>query len=192
MKIGQNVCLNEILAKLKYISALVDKIIEVARHKAAPLSAIGDTVTAMRKTNPDKQNSGSGSTELDPNSPHHRRLQQLLLYMRCLHILSQTLDLSRAELKAKKLKPSTSVKNSKLLSYHIFGMRPSWCTFMIASFPRISEPWPRQRNEERSIDVVVFLDFTYSNRLGFIVVCIGSIGSHVMFVTLFTNLCKVR
>jgi serine/threonine-protein kinase ULK/ATG1 len=31
--------------------------------------------------------------------------------MRCLHILSQTLDLSRAELKAKKLKPSTSVKN---------------------------------------------------------------------------------
>ena len=117
---------NEILAKLKYISALVDKIIEVARHKAAPLSAIGDTVTAMRKTNPDKQNSGSsGSTELDPNSPHHRRLQQLLLYMRCLHILSQTLDLSRAELKAKKLKPSTSVKNSKLLSYHIFGMRPS-------------------------------------------------------------------
>ena len=104
----------------------VDKIIEVARHKAAPLSAIGDTVTAMRKTNPEKQNSGSsGSTELDPNSPHHRRLQQLLLYMRCLHILSQTLDLSRAELKAKKLKPSTSVKNSKLLSYHIFGMRPS-------------------------------------------------------------------
>lgn len=103
---------NEILAKLKYISALVDKIIEVARHKAAPLSAIGDTVTAMRKTNPEKQNSGSsGSTELDPNSPHHRRLQQLLLYMRCLHILSQTLDLSRAELKAKKLKPSTSVKN---------------------------------------------------------------------------------
>ena len=108
---------NEILAKLKYISVLVDKIIEVARHKAAPLSAIGDTVTAIRKTNPDKQQSDSTTTELDPNSPHHRRLQQLLLYMRCLHILSQTLDLSRAELKAKKLKPSTSVKNSKLLSY---------------------------------------------------------------------------
>ena len=99
---------NEILAKLKYISVLVDKIIEVARNKAAPLSTISETVSAVRGS---KNDSGQG--EFDPNSPHHRRLQQLLLYMRCLHILSQTLDLSRAELKAKKLKPSTSVKNSK-------------------------------------------------------------------------------
>lgn len=95
---------NEILAKLKYISVLVDTIIEVARHKAAPLSAIGETVSAIRKKN-------QAGIEPESNSPHQRRLQQLLLYMRCLHILSQTLDLSRAELKAKKLKPSTSVKN---------------------------------------------------------------------------------
>ena len=98
---------NEILAKLKYISVLVDKIIEVARNKAAPLSAIDETVSVIRKNQ---------QGELDPNSAHHRRLQQLLLYMRCLHILSQTLDLSRAELKAKKLKPSTSVKNSMFYS----------------------------------------------------------------------------
>jgi len=101
---------NEILAKLKYISSLVDKIIEVARNKAAPLSTISETVSAVRGK--DSCSGGSGGVaEFDPNSPHHRRLQQLLLYMRCLHILSQTLDLSRAELKAKKLKPSTSVKN---------------------------------------------------------------------------------
>ena len=104
---------NEILAKLKYISVLVDKIIEVARHKAAPLSAIGETVSALSNK---KSGSGeaSGQDQLSSAaSPQQRRLQQLLLYMRCLHILSQTLDLSRAELKAKKLKPSTSVKNSK-------------------------------------------------------------------------------
>lgn len=105
---------NEILAKLKYISVLVDKIIEVARFKAAPLSDIGDTVNALRS----KSNPASESAASESNSPQHRRLQQLLLYMRCLHILSQTLDLSRAELKAKKLKPSTSVKNSK--NHHLF------------------------------------------------------------------------
>ena len=117
---------NEILAKLKYISVLVDKIIEVARHKAAPLSAIGDTVQATVR----KSSAGQGQNpqeNFDPNSPHHRRLQQLLLYMRCLHILSQTLDLSRAELKAKKLKPSTSVKNSKSHKYFSLGIWPEKC-----------------------------------------------------------------
>ena len=128
---------NEILAKLKYISVLVDKIIEVARHKAAPLSAIGETVCAtirsQKSANPGS-NSQTARSELGQpeNSPHHRRLQQLLLYMRCLHILSQTLDLSRAELKAKKLKPSTSVKNSKqnmfssLLRKIMQFMMPAW------------------------------------------------------------------
>jgi hypothetical protein len=107
---------NEIFAKLKYISVLVDTIIDVARNKAAPLSAISETVSASVR----KPDAGQ---EFDPNSPMHRRLQQLLLYMRCLHILSQTLDLSRAELKAKKLKPSTSVKNSKIsfFSFLKFG-----------------------------------------------------------------------
>ena len=100
---------NEILAKLKYITVLVDKIIKIARHKAAPLSAIQGIVSKSASNN----STHSGSDVPPENSPHHRRVQQLLLYMRCLHILSQTLDLSRAELKAKKLKPSTSVKNSK-------------------------------------------------------------------------------
>ena len=44
--------------------------------------------------------------------PLQRRLQQLLLYMRCLQLLSQTLDYARTELKAKRLKPSTTVKNT--------------------------------------------------------------------------------
>ena len=34
--------------------------------------------------------------------------------MRCLHLLSQTLDFSRAELKSKRLKPSTSVKTGNI------------------------------------------------------------------------------
>jgi hypothetical protein len=90
---------NEVLAKLKFIGMLVDTIIDVARCKAAPLSTLTESCL---------------SGPWDANSPLHRRLQQLLLYMRCLHLLSQTLDFARTELRAKKLKPSTSVKNGKL------------------------------------------------------------------------------
>jgi hypothetical protein len=104
---------NEILSKLRFVSLLVDTIIEVARHKAAPLSAI--TESGIR---PQNASAGSNLGNIDVNSPQHRRLQQLLLYMRCLHLLSQTLEFSRAELKAKKLKPSTSVKNGQFLNHY--------------------------------------------------------------------------
>ena len=95
---------NEILNKLKFVSLLVDTIIDVARAKAAPLSVLSETV-APKKV---------GDGDWDPNSPIHRRLQQLLLHMRCLHLLSQTLEFSRVELKSKRLKPSTNVKNGKI------------------------------------------------------------------------------
>ena len=99
---------NEILSKLRFVLLLVDTIIDVARHKAAPLSAITDAAAV-------RPQSAAGSLgSVDLNTPHHRRLQQLLLYMRCLHLLSQTLEFSRAELKAKRLKPSTSVKNGEV------------------------------------------------------------------------------
>ena len=55
--------------------------------------------------------------------PLQRRLQQLLLYMRCLQLLSQTLDYARTELKAKRLKPSTTVKNT-------LGKRKPVCFFI--------------------------------------------------------------
>ena len=101
---------NEILSKLRFVSLLVDTIIDVARHKAAPLSAITET------TRPQGGSASGSLGNIDVTSPQHRRLQQLLLYMRCLHLLSQTLEFSRAELKAKKLKPSTSVKNGENFS----------------------------------------------------------------------------
>lgn len=93
---------NEVLAKLRFISMLVDTIISVARTKAAPLSGLTESAVVR----------GPDQDTWDSNSPLQRRLQQLLLYMRCLQLLSQTLDFSRAELKSKRLKPSTSVKNT--------------------------------------------------------------------------------
>ena len=97
---------NEILSKLKFVSQYVDTIIDVARCKAAPLSDINDTASSSRNVQ---------IGDFDPSSPLHRRVQQLLLYMRCLHLLSQALDFSRTELKSKRLKPSTTVKNGKTL-----------------------------------------------------------------------------
>ena len=88
----------EVLAKLRFISLLVDTIITVARTKAAPLTGLTESAR------PPSAEGGSG--------PLQRRLQQLLLYMRCLQLLSQTLEFARTELKSKRLKPSTSVKNT--------------------------------------------------------------------------------
>lgn len=88
---------NEVLAKLRFISMLVDTIISVARSKAAPLSGLTES-----------SRPGAEGQE----GPLQRRLQQLLLYMRSLQLLSQTLEFARTELKAKRLKPSTSVKNT--------------------------------------------------------------------------------
>ena len=88
----------EVLAKLRFISMLVDTIINVARSKAAPLAGLTET----SRLPPSMENDG----------PLQRRLQQLLLYMRCLQLLSQTLEFARAELKSKRLKPSSSVKNT--------------------------------------------------------------------------------
>ena len=89
---------NEVLAKLRFISMLVDTIIGVARSKAAPLAGLTETTRLP--------------TSQENDGPLQRRLQQLLLYMRCLQLLSQTLDYARTELKAKRLKPSTTVKNT--------------------------------------------------------------------------------
>ena len=89
---------NEVLAKLRFISMLVDTIINVARSKAAPLAGLTETSRLP--------------ASLENDGPLQRRLQQLLLYMRCLQLLSQTLEFARAELKSKRLKPSSSVKNT--------------------------------------------------------------------------------
>jgi len=89
---------NEVLAKLRFISMLVDTIINVARSKAAPLAGLTETSRLP--------------ASLEKDGPLQRRLQQLLLYMRCLQLLSQTLEFARAELKSKRLKPSSSVKNT--------------------------------------------------------------------------------
>eukprot|EP00096_Caligus_rogercresseyi_P010412 TRINITY_DN3785_c0_g1_i2.p1 TRINITY_DN3785_c0_g1~~TRINITY_DN3785_c0_g1_i2.p1 ORF type:complete len:865 (-),score=294.58 TRINITY_DN3785_c0_g1_i2:883-3477(-) len=107
----------EILHKLRFISLLIDTIIDVARGKAAPLSVLTESLDTRNYSEANNNNNNSNNNNsnckpwLDSKNPQHRRLQQLLLYMRCLQHISLTLDFSKSELKSKKLKPSTSVKN---------------------------------------------------------------------------------
>lgn len=86
---------NETLAKLNFVSALVDCIVELARSRSTPLAAIAE------------------STQSDVNvaSEGRRRAEQLVLYVRALQLLSSSLNLARDELKAVRLQPSNSVRN---------------------------------------------------------------------------------
>jgi len=106
---------NEVLSKLRFIAMLVDTIIGVARGKAAPLAGLTESTTTRVQQQQQQVGAGGGGGLLvtsSDNSPLQRRLQQLLLYMRCLQLLSQTLEYARTELRAKRLKPSTTVKNT--------------------------------------------------------------------------------
>uniref|UniRef100_T1J2M8 non-specific serine/threonine protein kinase n=1 Tax=Strigamia maritima TaxID=126957 RepID=T1J2M8_STRMM len=93
---------NETLAKLNFVLALVDCILELARTKSSPISALTDSMF-RREVNSDDQ--------LPIVSESHRRAEQLVLYVRALQMLSSSLNLSRDGLKSGKLQPSTSVKN---------------------------------------------------------------------------------
>ena len=93
---------NEIVAKIKFISTLSDIIIHVARDKGDPLSAITEGTAAAAAT------PSSGG-----QPPNSRKLQQLLLYMRCIDVLGPTLKFCKAEFETKRLKPSTTVKKSE-------------------------------------------------------------------------------
>ena len=92
---------NEIVAKIKFISTLSDIIIHVARDKGDPLSAITEGTAAAATPSSGGQ------------PPNSRKLQQLLLYMRCIDVLGPTLKFCKAEFETKRLKPSTTVKKSK-------------------------------------------------------------------------------
>uniref|UniRef100_A0AAG5DRZ5 Protein kinase domain-containing protein n=2 Tax=Anopheles atroparvus TaxID=41427 RepID=A0AAG5DRZ5_ANOAO len=87
---------NETLAKLNFVIALTDCILEVADSRCAPLSALM-------------------SANAQPTAPHPpeycKRAERLVLLVRALHLLSSGLNLASAQIQAGNLKPSNSVKN---------------------------------------------------------------------------------
>uniref|UniRef100_A0A182NT05 Protein kinase domain-containing protein n=1 Tax=Anopheles dirus TaxID=7168 RepID=A0A182NT05_9DIPT len=87
---------NETLAKLNFVVALTDCILEVADSRCAPLSSM-----MLADAQP-----------VPPHQPEHcKRAERLVLLVRALHLLSAGMNLASAQIRAGNLKPSNSVKS---------------------------------------------------------------------------------
>ncbi|KJH48319.1 hypothetical protein DICVIV_05560 [Dictyocaulus viviparus] len=82
----------QILAKLRFVVELVDTLIQVAEQKENPLIA----AMSNRKTEP---------------SSAFRRAEQLVVYVRALHMLSSALLLAQRNVASRVLHPSPAVQN---------------------------------------------------------------------------------
>lgn len=90
---------NETLAKLNFVLALTDCILEVADARCAPLSAL---------MAPD-------APPIAAHAPEHcKRAERLVLLVRALHLLRSGLLLAQEQIQLKNLKPSSTVKTGKL------------------------------------------------------------------------------
>lgn len=100
---------NAILAKLNFALDLVECILEVSKSRGAPLTSFSESVNC---------NKGENLPEQVPKfTESQRRLEQLILHVRALHLLSSALQLARDEIKAGRLTISNSVKTGMLLVY---------------------------------------------------------------------------
>ncbi|GAB0093858.1 Serine/threonine-protein kinase Unc-51 [Sergentomyia squamirostris] len=87
---------NETLAKLNFVLALTDCILEVADARCAPLSAL----------------MSADAPPITPHAPEHcKRAERLVLLVRALHLLRSGMHLAQEQLQQGHLKPSNTVKN---------------------------------------------------------------------------------
>uniref|UniRef100_A0A915MEK2 non-specific serine/threonine protein kinase n=1 Tax=Meloidogyne javanica TaxID=6303 RepID=A0A915MEK2_MELJA len=89
-------CHNQTLAKLRFVLELIETICSVAENKSNPIAI------AMES---------SKHRSRQPSSDAYRRAEQLVLYIRALHILSSALVFSQKQINAEKLHPSPAVQN---------------------------------------------------------------------------------
>ncbi|CAH0563500.1 unnamed protein product [Brassicogethes aeneus] len=85
---------NETLAKVNFVLALSNCVLDLAAQRATPIAALVD---------PAQQN--------HPQSEMGRRAEQLVLLVRAMQLLGSGLDLACTQLKSGQLRPSNTVKN---------------------------------------------------------------------------------
>ncbi|XP_042218215.1 serine/threonine-protein kinase unc-51-like isoform X2 [Homarus americanus] len=102
---------NETLAKLNFVLALVDCILELARSRAAPITALRQNAAMRESMSGGSPRDSDGSTMASPPSEWQRRAEQLVLYVRALQLLSSALTLAKDEKSVSRLQPSNAVKN---------------------------------------------------------------------------------
>ncbi|XP_067685830.1 serine/threonine-protein kinase unc-51-like isoform X2 [Haliotis asinina] len=95
---------NEIMAKLSFVLDLVECIMELAQARGAALSTFNDSVSC-------KQGESLPAEQLPRFTEAQRRLEQLVLFVRSLHLLSSALQLSRKEIKSGRLHSSNALKS---------------------------------------------------------------------------------
>ncbi|XP_065561885.1 serine/threonine-protein kinase ULK2-like isoform X2 [Artemia franciscana] len=88
---------NETLAKLQFVLALVECIIDLAKTLSSPLAVAVEH--------------GIARSPKDSNANSNTHAEQLILYVRCLQYLSSALSLAKEELESKRLQPSSTVKS---------------------------------------------------------------------------------
>jgi serine/threonine-protein kinase ULK/ATG1 len=96
---------NETLAKLNFVLALSECVVELAQARATPLAALTESTGGRQQT--------EGS----------RRAEQLVLLVRALQLLSSGLNLATQQLRAGHLQPSASVKSGKCPT-ELLGLSP--------------------------------------------------------------------
>lgn len=95
---------NQTLAKLNFVLALVDCILDLAKSKGAPFNKIQESNAIRQDDSYNK--SGNNITSIGKS-------EQLVLYIRVLHLLSSALRLAKDELEENRLRPSAAVKQVK-------------------------------------------------------------------------------
>ncbi|XP_071516222.1 serine/threonine-protein kinase unc-51 isoform X1 [Panulirus ornatus] len=102
---------NETLAKLNFVLALVDCILELARSRAAPITALRQTAAMRESVSGGSPRDSDGSTVASPPPEWQRRAEQIVLYFRALQLLSSALRFAKREKSTSRLQPSNAVKN---------------------------------------------------------------------------------
>ena len=97
---------NETVSKLSFVLALVECIIDLAQSRSSPLS---ESVTEkVLSSSP-----GGGTATMDHisfMSEGDRCIEQLVLYVRALQLLSSSIQLAKEEVSAGRLHPSNNVR----------------------------------------------------------------------------------
>ncbi|VDP52750.1 unnamed protein product [Soboliphyme baturini] len=89
---------NEVLAKLNFALQLVEILVNLANIRASPLSAI---LHSRKLSNLDREVTVNES---------YRRVEQIVIFVRALHMLASSLQLAQQEIAAKRLCLSPAVK----------------------------------------------------------------------------------
>ncbi|KAL3856691.1 hypothetical protein ACJMK2_011416 [Sinanodonta woodiana] len=94
---------NMTMAKLNFVLDLVECILELAHIKGSKMKTFTDSVVCRQGE--------TLSAELTKLTDTQRRVEQLILYVRSLHLLSSSLQLARDEIKQGRLQTTSSLKS---------------------------------------------------------------------------------